>query len=81
MKPALLEVHAVYGTVFQEGEYVPQGAVVGLSVDAMEVILAPVGGQLRYAEPTVSPDDPAQRDRKGLWVEICPQETPRRPAR
>ena len=42
-----LRVHPIYGAIYQDGEFVHCGAVLGLSVDAREVVIAPVSGWVR----------------------------------
>jgi hypothetical protein len=42
-----LTVHSVYGAIYQDGEFVQRGAVLGLSVDARAVVIAPVSGWVR----------------------------------
>jgi hypothetical protein len=67
MEPICLEVHPVYGAIYKDGEFVQCGAVLGLSVDSREVVVAPVSGWVRL-------DDNAEKSlpphRKGLRVEI-----------
>lgn len=50
LTPLLLCVHPVYGAIYQDGEFVQRGAVLGLSVDARAVVVAPISGWVRLAE-------------------------------
>jgi hypothetical protein len=74
--PLSLSVHPVYGAIYQDGEFVQRGAVLGLSVDSRGVVLAPVSGWVRL---------PADRaDAPGIAVEIWQKlnegsDAPRRP--
>jgi hypothetical protein len=52
MEPICLEVHPVYGAIYKDGEYVQCGAVLGLSVDTREVVVAPVSGWVRLDDNT-----------------------------
>lgn len=45
----LLCVHPVYGAIYQEGEFVQRGAVVGLTTDSRGVVIAPISGWIRFA--------------------------------
>ena len=66
MEPACLDVHPVYGAIYKNGEFVQRGAVIGLSVDAREVIIAPISGWIKiYDTP-----QPSCEDDTGLRVEI-----------
>jgi hypothetical protein len=47
--PHSLTVHPVYGAIYQDGEYVQRGAVLGLSVDSRQVVVAPVSGWVRLS--------------------------------
>lgn len=81
MEPVCLSVHPVYGAIYKDGEFVQCGAVLGLSVDSREVVVAPVSGWVRLGgngEDTLLPDV-----MEGLRVEIwqrldenAPAETP-----
>ena len=44
MELANLTVHSIYGAIYRDGEFVQRGAVIGLSVDTREVVVAPVSG-------------------------------------
>ena len=57
-----LSVHAVYGAIYQDGEFVQRGAVLGLSVDARAVVVAPVSGWVRLL--------PQSASAAGIGVEI-----------
>ena len=46
-EPLLLNVHAIYGAIYQDGEFVQRGAVLGLSVDSSAVVTAPISGWVR----------------------------------
>ena len=50
--PLSLSVHPVYGPIYQDGEFVQCGAVLGLSVDARDVVVAPVSGWVRLQPNT-----------------------------
>ena len=50
MEPVYLNVHPVYGAIYKDGEFVQRGAVLGLSVDSREVVIAPVSGWVRLSE-------------------------------
>lgn len=50
MQPTCLNVHPVYGAIYQDGEFVQRGAVLGLSVDTTSVVTAPVSGWIRLRE-------------------------------
>lgn len=41
------ELHPGYGSVPRDGEYVERGEVLGLSVDASEVVIARASGRVR----------------------------------
>ena len=45
--PACLNVHPIYGAIYHNGEFVQRGAVLGLSVDCKEVVIAPISGWVR----------------------------------
>jgi len=47
LEPMSLNVHSVYGAIYKDGEFVQRGAVLGLSVDAKEVVVAPISGLVR----------------------------------
>jgi hypothetical protein len=63
--PMSLKVHPVYGAIYQDGEFVQRGAVLGLSVDSSAVVTAPVSGWIRLSTPSESSP--------GLCVEIWQQ--------
>ena len=48
--PLTLIVHPIYGAIYQDGEFVQRGAVLGLSVDAREVVVAPISGWVKVME-------------------------------
>ena len=50
MEPVYLSVHPVYGAIYKDGEFVQRGAVLGLSVDSREVVVAPVSGWVRLID-------------------------------
>jgi hypothetical protein len=52
MIPLCLDVHPVYGAIYKDGEFVQRGAVLGLSVDSKEVVVAPVSGWVRLVPRT-----------------------------
>ena len=58
MGPMCLDVHPVYGAIYQDGEFVQRGAVLGLSVDSKTVVIAPISGWVRLlgeaSEPEIS---------------------------
>jgi hypothetical protein len=69
--PTCLKVHPIYGAIYHDGEFVQRGAVLGLSVDCKEVVVAPISGWVRIgARPEVAPSNVAQ---PGLCVEIWQQ--------
>jgi hypothetical protein len=49
LEPVSLNVHPVYGAIYKDGEFVQRGAVLGLSVDSREVVVAPVSGWVRLS--------------------------------
>ena len=63
MGPMSLDVHPVYGAIYQDGEFVQRGAVLGLSVDSKTVVIAPVSGWVRLLGEASEPD-------AGLRIEI-----------
>jgi hypothetical protein len=65
LPPLSLSVHPVYGVIYQDGEFVQRGAVLGLSVDATEVVIAPVSGWVRLLPPS--------KMMTGIGVEILQQ--------
>ena len=69
MDPMALKVHPIYGAIYKDGEFVQRGAVLGLSVDSKEVVVAPVSGWVRLGAslPSLPNTD------FGLRVEIWPQ--------
>ena len=69
MIPLRLTVHPIYGTIYHDGEFVQRGAVLGLSVDSKEVVIAPISGWVRVSQATeVSP-----HLEEGLGIEIWQQ--------
>ncbi len=48
--PLELNVHPIYGAIYQDGEFVQRGAVLGLSVDAREVVVAPISGWVKVLD-------------------------------
>lgn len=71
MEPVCLSVHPVYGAIYKDGEFVQCGAVLGLSVDSREVVIAPVSGWVRLSESMESSLPPEFLE--GLRVEIWPR--------
>jgi hypothetical protein len=65
LSPLSISVHAVYGVIYQDGEFVQRGAVLGLSVDAKNVVIAPISGWVRLLPPS--------KMRGGIGVEILQQ--------
>ena len=63
MGPMCLDVHPVYGAIYQDGEFVQRGAVLGLSVDSKTVVIAPVSGWVRLLGDAPEPEI-------GLRIEI-----------
>ncbi len=47
------ELHPIYGAIPSDGEFVHEGEVLGLSIDATELVTAPISGWVRLV---VSPD-------------------------
>jgi hypothetical protein len=41
------ELHPVYGAIPSDGEFVRKGEILGLSVDAQEIVRAPVSGWIQ----------------------------------
>lgn len=68
MIPLCLDVHPVYGAIYKDGEFVQRGAVLGLSVDSKEVVVAPVSGWVRLVPH--SPGAAVQNAPQSLQVEI-----------
>lgn len=65
--PKSLSVHPIYGAIYQDGEFVQRGAVLGLSVDAREVVVAPISGWVRLqpntdVKPTIEVEIWERRD-------------------
>ena len=69
--PMCLNVHPIYGAIYHDGEFVQRGAVLGLSVDCTEVVVAPVSGWVRLGSRT--DHSPANGGSHGLCVEIWQQ--------
>ncbi len=70
MNPTSLDVHPIYGAIYKNGEFVQRGAVLGLSVDSTEVVVAPISGWVRLIEiAEAASREPA----RGLRVEIWQQ--------
>lgn len=67
MMPMSLQVHPIYGAIYKEGEFVQRGAVLGLSVDSKEVVIAPVSGWVHIVPGTV------HEPLSGLHIEIWQQ--------
>jgi len=42
-----IEIHPVYGAVPADGEFVRRGAVIGVSTDAKDIVVAPASGWIR----------------------------------
>ena len=78
MGPLCLNVHPVYGAIYQDGEFVQRGAVLGLSVDCKEVVIAPISGWVRLG-PGTQPVANLTTE-SGLCIEIWqhPTDLPRR---
>lgn len=72
MEPVCLNVHPVYGAIYKDGEFVQRGAVLGLSVDSREVVVAPVSGWVRLNKRVeVSPHpDPIEGLRVEIWQRL-----------
>jgi len=66
VEPTCLNVHPIYGAIYKNGEFVQRGAIIGLSVDSCEVIIAPISGWIKIHE---TPQQPCGTD-NGLRVEI-----------
>jgi hypothetical protein len=67
VEPTCLNVHPVYGAIYKNGEFVQRGAVIGLSVDSREVIIAPISGWIKIIEAAQSPCPPDQGLRVEIW--------------
>jgi hypothetical protein len=65
MECFLHELHPVYGAIPGDGDFVERGDVLGLSVDAKEVVVAPFSGRVRVV---ATPGEPGRR----VHVEIVP---------
>lgn len=63
MGTTCLDVHPVYGAIYQDGEFVQRGAVLGLSVDSKTVVIAPISGWVRLLGEAPEPEI-------GLRIEI-----------
>ena len=70
MVPLCLDVHPVYGAIYKDGEFVQRGAVLGLSVDSKEVVVAPISGWVRVVR---SKEISTPRTQCSLQVEIWQQ--------
>jgi hypothetical protein len=66
-----LDVHPIYGAIYKDGEFVQRGAVLGLSVDSKEVVVAPVSGWVRLV--TRSTEATIQNTQYTLQIEIWQQ--------
>ena len=71
MHPLCLTVHPVYGAIYKDGEFVQRGAVLGLSVDQKEVVVAPVSGWVRLSTEPAPASEPGNN--QGLQIEIWQQ--------
>jgi|SwirhisoilCB1_FD_contig_31_20124124_length_448_multi_4_in_0_out_0_1 hypothetical protein len=71
MVPLCLDVHPVYGAIYKDGEFVQRGAVLGLSVDSREVVVAPVSGWVRLVPRSTNAT--VQETQYSLQVEIWQQ--------
>ncbi len=71
MIPFSLDVHPIYGAIYKDGEFVQRGAVLGLSVDSKEVVIAPISGWVRIIERIAESNLPDRQD--SLRVEIWQQ--------
>ncbi len=71
MVPLCLDVHPVYGAIYKDGEFVQRGAVLGLSVDSKEVVIAPISGWVRLV--TRSTETKVPDTQYSLQVEIWQQ--------
>ena len=69
--PTCLDVHPIYGAIYKNGEFVQRGAVLGLSVDSKEVVIAPVSGWVRLI--SLAESRQAAQPLPGLRVEIWQQ--------
>jgi hypothetical protein len=63
-----IEIHPVYGPVHKDGEYVPRGAVLGVSTDGKDVVVAPASGWVRLRREASC--DHVRRNGDALVVEI-----------
>src|SRR5690242_4194772 len=71
VRPLCLTVHPVYGAIYKDGEFVQRGAVLGLSVDQKEVVVAPISGWVRLGAAS-APAAGREAD-QGLQIEIWQQ--------
>ena len=69
--PMCLNVHPIYGAIYHDGEFVQRGAVLGLSVDCKEVVIAPISGWVRLGARSES--NSANGTGHGLCIEIWQQ--------
>ena len=60
--PYSFVVHPRTGSIFEDGEFVQRGVVLGLSLDSRSVVIAPVSGWLRTM--------PQSADTAGIAIEI-----------
>ena len=67
MSPTCLDLHPVYGAIYQEGEFVQRGAVLGLSVDSKGVVIAPVSGWVKMGQPVGFPEKEVESLRIEIW--------------
>ncbi|HLK58509.1 MAG TPA: hypothetical protein VKU00_18210 [Chthonomonadaceae bacterium] len=66
--PTCLNIHPIYGAIYHDGEFVQRGAVLGLSVDCKDVVVAPVSGWVRLGSRLEMPSNNGATH--GLCVEI-----------
>ena len=67
MSPTYLDLHPVYGAIYEEGEFVQRGAVLGLSVDSKGVVIAPVSGWVKMGSPVGLSEQAIQSLRIEIW--------------
>lgn len=63
--PIALSIHAEFGPIYRNGEFVQQGSVLGLAVNARKVVIAPVSGWVRLPPDT--------DNTQGITVELHPR--------
>lgn len=55
MEATCVELHAAYGAIYRDGEFVQRGAVLGVSPDSRDVVVAPVSGWVQVVDQSLEP--------------------------